>query len=252
MDSGDPGDGCSDPMFASSHAECGSWEEGCAAGMYGGCFDWCSPFGDCSLNGSWNWGYGGDGSFGSGLPAGSGTTTSSSSAPQPPLAGMGNAMFGGLVTCTNAQVIVGGVQYPVGPTTCGLTPFGVLGLWGGTMMLQGRVFASTVAQNFVNEFRQGGCVNTFFEGVDQADILGPLLNGSPNIVETNVNAAANSVAVGYAASNLLTVPFRSSVVRNILETGENSAEGFAPFYLNYMVVSGMGKELAAMHNGGCD
>jgi hypothetical protein len=91
MDSGDPGNPCSDPMYASSHAECGSWEEGCAAGMYGGCFDWCSPFGDCSLNGSWNWGYGGDGSFGGGLPAGSGTTTSSSSAPQPPLAG-GNAL----------------------------------------------------------------------------------------------------------------------------------------------------------------
>jgi hypothetical protein len=87
MDSGDPGNPCSDPMYASSHAECGSWEEGCAAGMYGGCFDWCSPFGDCSLNGSWNWGYGGDGSFGGGLPAGSGTATSSSSAPQPPLAG---------------------------------------------------------------------------------------------------------------------------------------------------------------------
>jgi RHS repeat-associated protein len=37
MDSGDPGNPCSDPMYASSHAECGSWEEGCAAVMYGGC-----------------------------------------------------------------------------------------------------------------------------------------------------------------------------------------------------------------------
>ena len=44
-------------------------------------------------------------------------------------------MFGGLITCTNSQVTIGGVPYPIGPTICGLTPFGVLGVLGATLDL---------------------------------------------------------------------------------------------------------------------
>jgi len=120
-----------------------------------------------------------------------------------------------------------------------------------TWMLESRVYVSTLGQNFLDEFKQGGCVNTFYKGMEQADILGPALNGSPNMAENAINGTANSMAVGYAASRMLTVPFRSSVVRSMLETGENLAGAFAPVYLNYLVVSGLGKELLAMHNGGC-
>jgi RHS repeat-associated protein len=121
----------------------------------------------------------------------------------------------------------------------------------GTWKLQTKVFVSTLGQNFVDEFKKGGCVNAFLEGAEGADVLGPALSGSPNIAETNVNALANSVAVSYAAGRLLTVPFRSSTVRSILNTGETAAEYFAPVYLNYLALSGLGKEALAMYHGKC-
>ncbi|HET7212443.1 MAG TPA: RHS repeat-associated core domain-containing protein [Terriglobia bacterium] len=122
----------------------------------------------------------------------------------------------------------------------------------GTLKLQTKVFFSTLGQNFMNEFNQGGCVNAFLEGVERADVLGPALSGSPNIAETNINALANGVAVNYAAGKLLTVPFRSSTVRSILNTGETAAEYFAPVYLDYLTAYGFfGKEVPAIVRGKC-
>jgi RHS repeat-associated protein len=43
-----------------------------------------------------------------------------SAPPTPPLGGMGNAAFGGLLTCTQVTVVVGGISYPTGPKQCTL------------------------------------------------------------------------------------------------------------------------------------
>ena len=54
---------------------------------------------------------GGGGGGGPGGGGGGGT---------PPLGGMGNAGFGGLITCTQVTVVVNGVPYPSGPLQCTL------------------------------------------------------------------------------------------------------------------------------------
>jgi len=110
----DPADMCSDPEYAESHAECETpgdylcFYYGLCGGYYGG------PYG------------GGGGGYGGG---GGGPITPP--AGQPPLAGgsgaMGNAMFGGLITCTYAKVKIGGVPYPGGPTTCIFMGLGISG-----------------------------------------------------------------------------------------------------------------------------
>ena len=51
--------------------------------------------------------------------------------------GMGNAAFGGLITCTQAQVTIGGVSYPGGPITCTLTLPGASPGWPQMPSLRG-------------------------------------------------------------------------------------------------------------------
>ncbi|MGB2668144.1 MAG: hypothetical protein WAK48_29400 [Candidatus Acidiferrum sp.] len=118
-------------------------------------------------------------------------------------------------------------------------------------------FTKTFVSNLVSptfykqELGEGGCLNTFLEGVDQADVLGPVLNGSPGFAETAIKGTAATYAANYAASRALTVPLRSSVVRGILETGEAGATYFAPVYLEAQGSFGLYKEAAAALKGEC-
>jgi hypothetical protein len=118
-------------------------------------------------------------------------------------------------------------------------------------------FTKTFVSNLVSptfykqELGEGGCLNTFLEGVDQADVLGPVLNGSPGFAETAIKGTTATYAANYAAARALTVPLRSSVVRGILETGEAGATYFAPIYLEYQGVFGLVKEGAAALSGEC-
>ena len=122
-------------------------------------------------------------------------------------------------------------------------------------------WAWTFTKNFVSNFfspsfykqelQQGGCLNTFLEGVDQADVLGPVLNGSPGFAETAIKGTAATVAANYAANQGLTVPLRSSVVRGILEKGETGAGAFAIGYFDVQAAWGVGKELQAAKSGAC-
>ena len=125
------------------------------------------------------------------------------------------------------------------------------GSWLGTFPLRAYVFAHSMGRFFVDEFKQGGCANTFFEGVEQADILGPVLGGSPGFGETAIKGQAATVAARYAAGRALTVPLRSSVVRGILETGEEAAGAFGPGYLVGQELWGLGREGQAMYEGTC-
>ena len=103
---------CQDPAYADSHAEC-----------QGPGSDYCSQFPyspECS-------GYPGGGIGGVGSGGNRPAPPGAPPAGQPPLAGMGNAMFGGLITCTYTQVTIGGVLYPQSPTACVLAALASLG-----------------------------------------------------------------------------------------------------------------------------
>jgi hypothetical protein len=118
-------------------------------------------------------------------------------------------------------------------------------------------FTKTFVSNLVSptfykqELGEGGCLNTFLEGVDQADVLGPVLNGSPGFAETAVKGQTATLAARYAANQGLTVPLRSSVVRGILEKGETGAGAFAIGYFDVQAATGVFKETQAALAGTC-
>lgn len=87
--------------------------------------------------------------------------------------------------------------------------------------------------------------------MDQADLLGPALNGSPGFAETAIKGQAATLAAGYAAGRALTVPLRSSVVRGILGAGEAGATYFAPVYLEAQGLYGVINEAHAAATGAC-
>ena len=135
-------------------------------------------------------------------------------------------MFGGLVTCTNAKVTIGGVQYPIGPTTCGLTPYGVLGLWGGT-------FASTFfsTQSLTTAWHSlttnGGCSNMLFKtfGGDLSPI--PFEPSPVDLAEPTArffSIVTYNRALTYGASRGLTYPFKSSIFRGLIQSSERVGE----------------------------
>ena len=121
---------------------------------------------------------------------------------------------------------------------------------GSTTWLQTKVFFQALGRNFVDEFKPGGCVAAFAEGADKADFLGAIPPGQP-IIEDAIKGTAATVAANYAATQALTVPLRSSVVRGILATGETAAAYVAPVYLLGLTVSGAIAEGKAIVNGTC-
>jgi RHS repeat-associated protein len=121
---------------------------------------------------------------------------------------------------------------------------------GGTTWLQTKVFFQALGRNFIDEFKPGGCVAAFTEGADKADFLGAIPPGQP-IIEDAIKGTAATVAANYAATQALTVPLRSSVVRGILATGETAAAYVAPVYLLGLTVSGAIAEGKAIVNGTC-
>ena len=113
-------------------------------------------------------------------------------------------------------------------------------------------FSNLVSKKFYKEeLGEGGCLAAFGEGFDKADILAPVLNGSPGFAETAIKGTAATYAANYAASRALTVPLRSSVVRGILGAGEAGATYFAPIYLEAQGSFGLYKEATAALKGEC-
>jgi RHS repeat-associated protein len=170
LDSSNPADPCSELGYYYSHAECGGPPPGSDCEEY--------DLGSCSGNpfpplG----GYGGGGAG-----SGGGTGSSASPAGQPPLAGMGNALFGGLITCTYAQVAIGGVLYPHGPTAC------ILALMGIPGAIEGLLHSSWVTVSLTGAFPLG----TPFVG------LGPTVQGSLN-VSTGQFCGGGGLALSFPA-----------------------------------------------------
>ena len=104
---------------------------------------------------------------------------------------------------------------------------------------------------YKEELGEGGCLAAFGEGFDEADILAPVLNGSPGFAETAIKGTAATYAANYAASRAFTVPLRSSIVRGILASGEAGAIYFAPVYLEAQGIAGVINEAHAAVTGAC-
>jgi len=121
--------------------------------------------------------------------------------------------------------------------------------WWGTAAKN--FFKNLISKKFYKqEFAQGGCINTFLEAFDSADILGKL-NPDPNVAETMINGQAATYAARYAASRALTYPLRSATVRGILQAGETSAAYFGPAYFDVVGSYALYKEGSAARSGAC-
>ena len=237
---------CSDASYAISHADCSGEGLGCNPLVSYVCNleVLCQQFGYC----------GGGTVGGGGAPA----PPSPPPAGQPPLAGgagaMGNAMFGGLITCTNAQVTIGGVQYPIGPTTCGLTPFGVLGLWGGTFA-SNLLSAQSLATTWNSLVASNGCGNLLFTTFGN-DLLPVPTEPSPtDLAEPAAHffsALTFNRALDYAASRGLTYPFQSSVFRGLIQTSEGIGESAPELTVGVAAVDALYRASSAGLAGGCE
>ncbi len=107
------------------------------------------------------------------------------------------------------------------------------------------------SQFWKNEFSKEGCINVFTEGVEAADILAPVTVAFPDVGETAIKGQASNAAVAYAAARNLSVPMRSSVVREILYLGDAAANAFAPLYIDLQVGYGVLSEMRALGKGEC-
>ncbi|MFY9585351.1 MAG: hypothetical protein WAR21_12765 [Candidatus Acidiferrales bacterium] len=129
-------------------------------------------------------------------------------------------------------------------------PPDVLDEFAGFDWLVAGVYFEGLGRNFVDEFKEGGCVNEFNKAVDAADILAPL-SAAPNIIEDTLKSAASGAAFNYAAQRALTYPLRSATVRTILGTGTKIAGRFVPVYFFYLTVRGAYAEGKALIQGTC-
>jgi RHS repeat-associated protein len=106
-------------------------------------------------------------------------------------------------------------------------------------------------QFWKNELGTGGCYAAFLEGAGNADVLGKVLMGQPDIAETTIKVQASTWALRHTASRTLSYPMRSSIVRGMLELGETGANAFGPLYINAQVGFGLAKEIKALREGEC-
>lgn len=118
-----------------------------------------------------------------------------------------------------------------------------------TWLLQTKVFLSALGNNFVDEFKQGGCVNTFLNAASEGGILPDSPPGAGP--DDAIRQGGAAVAGAYAVSQGLTVPLRSSIYRGILDFSEGAATGLVAIDLFAKAGTGALAEGEAMWNGTC-
>jgi hypothetical protein len=122
--------------------------------------------------------------------------------------------------------------------------------WWGTFAKT--FFSNLVSKQFYEaELKDGGCLAAFGKGIDEADPLGAYIPADSPVVETTIKAGGASVAAVYVGYQGLSVPLRSSIVRDILAGGETGATYFAPVYIDAQLAWGVYREAAAAINGKC-
>jgi hypothetical protein len=123
---------------------------------------------------------------------------------------------------------------------------------GSTTWLQTKVFLQALGRNFIDEFKEGGCVNVFAQGFTEggsSHLIPDLPAGSG--VDDAIRTGAQAAATTYAINQGLTVPLRSSIYRGILARGEAAATGFVAVDFFTRAVEGAVAEGIALKNGTC-
>ena len=115
-----------------------------------------------------------------------------------------------------------------------------------TVVLQTRVFVSTLAQNFADEFKPNGCVNQFLDDMAGKGVSPP--GAGPEDVIQNVGQNAAAV---YVLSRGLIVPLRSSVYRAILSGTETLAGYVVMVPFDYEAGKAFFNEMSSLRAGGC-
>jgi RHS repeat-associated protein len=116
----------------------------------------------------------------------------------------------------------------------------------GTWKLQTKVFVSTLGQNFVDEFKSGGCVDQFL-----TDLTGEGPEPLGAAPEDVVRSVGQNAAAVYALSRGLVVPLRSSVYRGILSGTETWAGYAAMVPFDISAGKAFINEMLSMGRGGC-
>ncbi len=170
-------------------------------------------------------------------------TTVLYSPPKPiytPLNGM-QSQYGYAVTATMV----------FGPTTVQIgniftLPGGDMSFFGWNARAWGSFFKT--ALNPLNAFKEGSCEHQFAEeAFDPAEQTSP----QDEAVKSTAQAGAYVAATAYAASQGLTVPMRSSIVRGILEGGEVVGETAALVPTIYSEFTALQNEVKSFANGEC-
>lgn len=123
---------------------------------------------------------------------------------------------------------------------------------GSTTWLQTKVFFQALGRNFIDEFKEGGCVNAFAQAFNEggsSHLIPDLPAGSG--VDDAIRTGAQAAATTYAINQGLTVPLRSSIYRGILARGEAAATGFVAVDFFTRAVEGAVAEGTALRNGTC-
>jgi RHS repeat-associated protein len=128
---------------------------------------------------------------------------------------------------------------------------------GSTSWLVTKVFFQAMGRNFVDEFQEGGCVNTFINAFNEGgsshifnalNLSDPAPGLGPDDILREGGKAAATV---YALNQALYVPLRSSVYRGILEGTETAAAYFVAGDLFLKSAEGVVAEAKAMSSGAC-
>lgn len=114
---------------------------------------------------------------------------------------------------------------------------------------QAKVFLGALGRNFVDEFKNGGCVAFFGDSLAAGAMGGPSPAGPQS--EDVVRAAGQGLAFAYAATNALTAPLRSSVYRGILSGAEATAGTFAIGAADVSLGQAFIDEMSALRSGVC-
>jgi hypothetical protein len=123
---------------------------------------------------------------------------------------------------------------------------------GNIIWLQTKLFFQALGRNFVDEFKDGGCVNTFLNGLSEggsSHLIPDLPPGSG--IDDAIRTGSQAAATTYAINQGFTVPLRSSIYRGILASGETAAAGFLAVDFATRAVEGAYVEGKARSNGTC-
>ena len=110
--------------------------------------------------------------------------------------------------------------------------------------------AKLAGLNFTDEFKEGGCVNQFFQEAF-GDEPTSQISQQDQAIKASAQAGAYLGASAYAAERGLIVPMRSSIVRGILKAGETAGESITLGLTIYDEGAALANEVKSYQSGEC-